>query len=117
MPGASTQRRRHVPILTTWFRRGSRGLAVRSAVRVVSSLGAVAVTSAALLASAGAASASTHPELWVATTGTAAAADSDCATARYSTVQSAVTAAENVEAATRWPCRRSSCARVRTRSR
>ena len=99
MPGASTQCRRNIPILTTLFRRGSRGPAARSAVRVVSSVGAVAVTSAALLASAGGASASTRPELWVATTGTATAADSNCATARYSTVQSAVTAAENREIA------------------
>ncbi len=99
MPRPSTQCRRNVPILTTLFGRGSRGPAIRSAVRVVSSLGAVAVTSAALLASASAASASTRPELWVATTGTATAADSNCATARYSTVQSAVTAAENGETA------------------
>ena len=99
MPGASTRGRRNIPILTTLFRRGSRGPAARSAVRVVSSVGAVAVTSAALLASASGASASTRPELWVATTGTATAADSNCATARYSTVQSAVTAAENRETA------------------
>jgi hypothetical protein len=99
VPGASTQSRRNVPILTTLFRRGSRGPVVRSAVRVVSGVGAVAVTSAALLASAGGASASTRPQLWVATTGTATAADTNCATARYSTVQSAVTAAENRETA------------------
>ena len=99
MPGASTQGRRNIPILTTVFRRWSSGPAVRSAVRVISSVGAVAVTSAALLASAGGASASTRPQLWVATTGTATAADTNCATARYSTVQSAVTAAENRETA------------------
>jgi hypothetical protein len=52
------------------------------------------VTSAALLASAAAASASTHPEFWVAKTGGAAGANTSCATARYSTVQSAVNAAE-----------------------
>jgi pectin methylesterase-like acyl-CoA thioesterase len=69
------------------------------AVQVVSSVGAVAVTSAALLASAGGASASTRPQLWVATTGTATAADTSCATTRYSTAQSAVTAAENRETA------------------
>jgi hypothetical protein len=99
VPRPSKQRRRNVPILTTLVGRGSRGPSDRSAIRVVSSLGAVAVTSAALLASASGASASTRPELWVATTGTATAADSNCATARYSTVQSAVTAAENGETA------------------
>ena len=62
-------------------------------------VGAVAVTSAALLASATAASASTHPEFWVATTGAATGANTSCATARYSTVQSAVNAAESLETA------------------
>ena len=76
MPGASILRRRNVTIL-----------------------GLAAVTSAALLASAGAANASTRPELWVATTGAPTAADFSCATARYATVQSAVTAAESLEAA------------------
>ena len=93
MPG-STQR-----IRIGLFRLRSRGPAVRSAVRVVSSVGAVAVTSAALLASAGGANASTRPELWVATTGAPTAVDTSCATARYSTVQSAVTAAESRETA------------------
>jgi hypothetical protein len=99
VPRASTQRRRNIPILTASFRRGSRGPAVRAAVRVLSGVGAIALTSAALLAPASGASASTRPELWVATTGTATAADSNCATARYSTVQSAVTAAESGETA------------------
>ncbi|HEX3388058.1 MAG TPA: hypothetical protein VHT94_03370 [Streptosporangiaceae bacterium] len=99
MPGAFTQCRRNVPIHTTLFRWGSRVPAARSAIRVLSSIGLVAVTSAALLASAGAASASTRPQLWVATSGTPTAVDTSCATARYSTVQSAVTAAESLEAA------------------
>jgi len=63
----------------------------------VTGVGAVAVTSAALLASATAASASTHPEFWVATTGAASGANTSCATAGYSTVQSAVDAAESLE--------------------
>jgi hypothetical protein len=62
-------------------------------------VGAVAVTLAALLASATDASASTHPEFWVATTGAATGANTSCATARYSTVQSAVNAAESLETA------------------
>jgi hypothetical protein len=38
-----------------------------------------------------------HPAYWVATNGSASNANTDCATARYSTVQSAVTAAEAKE--------------------
>ncbi len=64
----------------------------------------VAVASAAVLALGGAAAASaatsgagSHPEYWVATTGSASNANTSCATARYSTVQSAVTAAEAAE--------------------
>ena len=92
MPG-STQRIRGL------FRLRSRGSAARSAARVAAAVGAVAVTSAALLASAASASASTDTQFWVATAGTATAANTSCATARYATVQSAVTAAEAFETA------------------
>ena len=64
----------------------------------------VAVASAAVLALGGAAAASaatsgaaSSPKYWVASTGSASNANTDCATARYSTVQSAVTAAEAAE--------------------
>jgi hypothetical protein len=61
----------------------------------------IAVVAAAVLALGGTAAASAAtsggapaPKYWVAATGSASNADNDCATARYSTVQSAVTAAE-----------------------
>jgi hypothetical protein len=64
----------------------------------------VAVASAAVLTLGGATAASAatsgaipHPAYWVATNGSASNANTDCATARYSTVQSAVTAAEAKE--------------------
>jgi hypothetical protein len=81
------------------FRLRSRGSAARSAVRVAAAVGAAAVTSAALLASAASASASPNTQFWVATAGTATAANTSCATARYAAVQSAVTAAEAFETA------------------
>jgi hypothetical protein len=81
------------------FRLGSRGSGSRSAARAIAAVGAVALTSAALLASAASASASADTQFWVATTGIITAANRSCATARYSTVQSAVTAAEALESA------------------
>jgi hypothetical protein len=64
----------------------------------------IAVASAAVLALGGTAAASAAtsgaaeaPEYWVATNGSASNANTDCATAGYSTVQSAVTAAEAAE--------------------
>jgi hypothetical protein len=63
------------------------------------------VAAAAVLALGGTAAASAAtsggapaPKYWVATTGSASNANTDCATARYSTVQSAVTAAEAAKA-------------------
>ncbi|MFZ0404028.1 MAG: hypothetical protein WAL03_23400, partial [Pseudolabrys sp.] len=63
---------------------------------------AVAAAAALTLGGATAAWAATsgaipHPAYWVATNGSASNANTDCATARYSTVQSAVTAAEAAE--------------------
>jgi hypothetical protein len=62
------------------------------------------VASAAILALGGTAAASaatsgaaSSPKYWVATNGSASNANTDCATARYSTLQSAVTAAEAAE--------------------
>jgi hypothetical protein len=64
----------------------------------------LAVASAAVLTLGGAAAASaatsgagSPPQYWVATNGSVSNANTDCATARYSTVQSAVTAAEAAE--------------------
>ena len=64
----------------------------------------VAVAAAAVLALGGTAAASaatsgaaSSPKYWVATNGSASNANTDCATARYSTLQSAVTAAEAAE--------------------
>jgi hypothetical protein len=66
----------------------------------------IAVAAAAVLALGGTAAASAatsgappSPTYWVATTGSASNHNTDCATARYSTVQSAVTAAEAAKAA------------------
>ncbi len=66
----------------------------------------IAVAAAAVLAVGGTAAASAatsggapSPKYWVATTGSASNANTDCATARYSTVQSAVTAAEAAKTA------------------
>ena len=96
----STQSKRNVPILSTLSGRGSRGSAGRSAVRVAGGLGAVAVTSAALLASAVGASASTRTRsCGLPRPARRPPRTRNCATARYSTVQSAVTAAETFEAA------------------
>jgi hypothetical protein len=63
---------------------------------------AVAAAAVLVLGSAAAASAATSGagsprQYWVATNGSASNANTDCATARYSTVQSAVTAAEAAE--------------------
>ncbi len=65
----------------------------------------IAVAAAAVLALGGTAAASAAtsggapaPKYWVATTGSASNANTDCATARYGTVQSAVTAAEAAKA-------------------
>lgn len=50
-----------------------------------------------------AASATTSPRYWVAPTGTSGAANTSCSTAAYSTIQSAVTAAEATETASTVP--------------
>ena len=70
----------------------------------------IAVAAAAVVALGGAAAASAAtsgagapPEYWVAMNGAASKANTDCATARYSTVQSAVTAAEAAETGSRPP--------------
>jgi hypothetical protein len=85
---------------------------VRGSVRVPGSAvqRVVAVASAAVVALGGAAAASaatsgagSHPTYWVATTGSASHANRDCASARYSTVQSAVTAAEAAETGSQVP--------------
>jgi hypothetical protein len=96
VPGSAMQRRHR---LISLFRRGPRGSAARAV-----SAAAVAATSAALLAAGatGTASAATaggagHPAFWVAASGSSANSDTSCQSAGYSTVQSAVTAAQNSE--------------------
>jgi len=69
---------------------------------VITTIGAVAVISAALLASAASAGASTDTQFWVAPGGTLTGTNTSCATARYAAVQSAVTAAEALETAHPW---------------
>ena len=91
--------RRHS--LLPLFRRGPRRSAARAAsAAAVAATAATLLAAGALLATAATASAATaggaqHPAFWVATSGSSANSDTSCQSAGYSTVQSAVTAAQN----------------------
>ena len=71
------------------------GSAIQRVIAVAAA--AVLVLGDAAAASAATSGAASPPQYWVATNGSASNANTDCATAGYSTVQSAVTAAEAAE--------------------
>jgi hypothetical protein len=73
------------------------GVPRRPAARRLAACCGLLVLTATLIASASAAGAAPKPAFWVSPSGTESAGNTSCATAAYSTVQSAVTAAEAYE--------------------
>jgi hypothetical protein len=74
------------------------GRRTRSAGRLLAGAAGLAAIAGVMTGAAAAASAAAGPRYWVSTTGTSAGANTDCSTAAYAAIQSAVTAAEAYEA-------------------